>query len=261
MLFFGRIRGYNLGVKSLLILFIFFITGPAHSTIDMNVFGFYRTKPIAGGLDANVGYNQLLWGDKGAKPLYGFVRPNVTFFTAGQYNAYTVEAEFWPISFLGVEAGKEKYWNNGIYQDYDCETFQCQKEFSNTYLKYNVLLGYSMFFFKGVMRQQTVKAAEADRDFIYPQVGSALNAGEDEVKSRELTFGLNFGFYKVIYQDIKADIEVRKNKHRMRTFIVALNTQPLKTYISYGRFISHQIDSNFIAVALNLRFGETLKLD
>lgn len=248
-------------MRTLLVILLFCCVGPAYSTIDMGLLGFYRTKPIAGGLQANAGYNQLIWGDKGAKPLYGFVRPNATVFTAGQYNAYAYEAEFWPISFLGVEYGSEKIFNNGIYQDYDCETFQCQTEFRNTYLKYNLLLGYSLFYFKGTIRKQTVEASDKSKDFIFPQIGSALNRGEDEIESRELTFGLNFGYYNLIYQDIKSDIEIRKNKHRIRTIILSLDTNPFKTYISYGRFISHQIDSHFIAGALTMSFGETLKLD
>lgn len=242
---------------------LFFIySGLAYSTIDGSLAAFYRNKPVAGGGSLNMGYNQLVWGDASMKPLYGFVRPNLTAFSAGQYNAYTYEIEFYPISFIGVEYGKESISNTGIYQDYDCETFQCQKDFSNQYLKFNLLLGYNIFFFKGTIHKQTLKADIADKDFIYPNIGSALHAGEDKIESREITLGLNLGFYDLIYQDKKSEIEVRKNVHRNRAILLGLKTTPIKTYLSVGRFQSHEVpDSTYAAVAFTTNFGSTLKLD
>ena len=253
---------YRIQMKLILFIILYAFARPSHSSTDMSLIGFYRTKPIAGGIQANAGYNQLIWGDpNNEKKLYGFVRPNLTIFSAGQYNSHAYEIEFWPISFIGVEFGSEKIINNAIYPNYDCDTFQCQSEFRNTYLKYNLLLGYSLFYFKGTYRKQTVEAYNNSKDFIYPLVGSALNRGEDKIETRELSFGFNFGYYNVIYQDINANIEIRKNKHSVKTIILSLDTSPFKTYINFGRFKSHQIDTHFIAAALTFNMGETLKLD
>lgn len=249
-------------MKHFLCSLIFLIPSLVYSSIDINLFTLYRTKPIAGGLQLNTGYNQLIWGDTSTKPFYGFLRPNVTAFTAGQYNAYTYELEFYPVSFIGFEYGSESVSNVGIYQDYDCEEFQCQKNFKNNYMRMNILFGYSFFFFKGTLQKQKVSAETKDKDFILPFIGSAINRGEDDVETRDLTFGLNFGYYSLIYQDIKATIETRKNTHRNRTVILGLKTTPFKTYLSVGRFASHLVSTTtYFAVAASMSFGETLKLD
>lgn len=244
-----------------IILFIFY-SGLVHSTIDGNLSAFYRNEPVGGGAQIGMGYNQLIWGDQSMKPLYGFLRPNISVLSAGVYNSYSYEIEFYPISFIGIEYGNEEISNNGNYQAYNCETFQCQKDFSNEYLKFNLLLGYNIFFFKGTIRKQTVTAKVADKDFIIPEIGSALQRGKDEIESRELTIGLNLGFYDLIYQDKKSEISKRTNVHRNRALVLGLKTYPIKTYLSVGKWQSHEVpDAIYGAIAFTTHFGNTLKLD
>lgn len=238
------------------------LTQEARSTIDYSLFGLYRTKPVAGGVNFDIGWNQLVWGDQGSKPLYGFVRPSVGLFSAGQYNAYKYRMEFYPISILGFEYGVEKINNNGIYQDYDCETFQCQSKFENKFFKIKAVIGYGPFFAKYVLSKEEVTSDDVVKDFIYPAVGSALESTGDEVDSREIFIGTSLvGDLKMVIQDQKSIIKNRANTHRVRglTFIKGIHT---KYYLSLGNFKSHEVpDSNYIALAIAMEFGNSLKLD
>ena len=233
----------------------------AFASLDYSIAGFYRTKPVSGGVNVDIGWSQLIWGDASSKPLYGFVRPSVSYFSAGTYNAHKYRFEFYPISFLGFEYGGESIHNNGIYQDFDCETFQCQSKFQNTFYKIKAVIGYGPFFAKYTNGKEELESKNPEKDFIYPVIGSALSKDGDEIKSREIFFGAKVDGFSIILQGKKSKILRRKNIHRIKALTLSTGEHQ-KYYLSIGKFDSHEVrDANYIAGLIVLEFGETLKLD
>lgn len=131
---------------TLLIILLLPLTSYAH--FDLSAGASFRSYPSLGG-QANIqsGYNLLLWGSgPGANkknPMYGLLRPAVTVASSAVINNYDARIEFYPISFIGLIAGK-KYIKSDYenFTFFDCDKVRCMGTLERQYTQIKMALGY-----------------------------------------------------------------------------------------------------------------------
>jgi hypothetical protein len=118
----------------------------AFAKFDLSLGTSFRSYPSLGGeLNAESGYNILLWGkvDK-KKPFYGFIRPALTLASSAVINSYDARIEFNPISFISLVRGykhiSSKY---DEFSFYNCEKVRCTGDIKRDYSKLKFALGYA----------------------------------------------------------------------------------------------------------------------
>jgi hypothetical protein len=105
-----------------------------------------RTLPSVGAeLYVESGYNQLLWGNKkkSTDVIFGMVRPVIGLSTSGVINVAKAELEFFPISFIGLTAGRQYIHSSFDFPFFNCEVVTCKGEFERNYIESKIILGYS----------------------------------------------------------------------------------------------------------------------
>src|SRR5687767_9950068 len=90
---------------SLFILFLIGIENSAWAQADLAYGGYYRSYPVSGSAELNLGYSLKLWGEDG-DPFLGFFRLASDIEGVPDYLASTVKAEFFPVAVLGFRAGQ-----------------------------------------------------------------------------------------------------------------------------------------------------------
>lgn len=141
-----RFIGDVLRVRATTIVMLLFVSGVASADIDYNISGGVRSYPLSGILEGDLGYSQLLWGQAGSGPMYGYIRPHVGAGTAGYYNSAIASLDLYPISFLGFRAGGESIQNDKDYKAYDCDRYQCKGRSYRTFAQAELTAGYGSFF-------------------------------------------------------------------------------------------------------------------
>lgn len=126
-------------------LFLFFILfiNSAFATIDLNYGVQGRSFPSPGG-EAYVesGKNLVFWGDPNSK-LFGLIRPSLQLRSNVVINTIGGNLEFYPISFIGFEAGFTNIYSNyEKFVYYNCKTSRCSGELHKNFTAAKIALGY-----------------------------------------------------------------------------------------------------------------------
>jgi hypothetical protein len=172
-----------------IVIFLFF-AGLAHADLDYNVDGAFRSNPLSGILEGDLGYGQLLWGEAGAGPMYGYIRPHVGAGTAGYYNSAIASLDLYPLSFLGVRAGGEAIQNDKKYTAYDCETYQCKGRMYRTFVQSELTAGYSSYFIQLRWKRERWTLADPNNSqFIETGSGLSLSGKGDAQTVYRATLG------------------------------------------------------------------------
>ncbi|MEM7647325.1 MAG: hypothetical protein AAF203_10480 [Pseudomonadota bacterium] len=167
-----------------------------HNTLarwDLEFTGVARSYPLAVFLDIDVGQSLLLWGDdqKGS-PFYGYIRPSLTFSTAGTYNGLGAGLEFFPISFLGFKAGGETFSNVGPYLNYDCDLNECEGLYYRSYAEAHLFFGLGPWFMALRARQSRFQRDEFEGvAFVIPHFAMLSREPLIDIHSGRVITGLN----------------------------------------------------------------------
>lgn len=174
--------GPNLLLKAVTRIVVLLLGFSAHAQVDLNIGGSFRSYPLSGVAEVQSGYGLVLWGDAGAPPWYGYVRPVFDGATAGIYNSAMGSLEVFPLSFLGGRAGGESIQNDSDYTAYKCENFVCKGRFYRTFAEAELSLGAGPVFVQGRWRRE--RWTQKDKlagDFIDPTSGLLLDTeGESQ---------------------------------------------------------------------------------
>src|SRR5690348_4409288 len=107
---------------------------------DATVGGGYRSFPVGGSADLELGYGKVFWGSE-TDPLYGFFRIAglaegvVDHLTAGGY------IEVFPVSIFGLRGGRTVTQSYLKYDDYDCNLYLCKGDRSEGFTEAALYLG------------------------------------------------------------------------------------------------------------------------
>jgi hypothetical protein len=154
-----------------------------------------RTLPAFGAeLYADSGLNFKFWGKKNEPKdvLYGLIRPNVGVSTSGVINSAKAEIEFFPISFIGISAGRQIINSNFDFNFLDCKNIQCQGEFMRNYVESKMVVGYKGWVALGNYKVDTLRSPNNDSpmaDWRHVIVGQG---GEEVQIEKKLLLGKVF---------------------------------------------------------------------
>ena len=133
-------------------------TEAAFAGFDLRAGGIVRSYPLAGTVDAELGYGILLRGTANS-PFSSYLRMKVDGSTAGIFNSAGAALEFFPLGILGVRAGGEALQNDKDYSAYDCEAHECLGRFYRTYIEAELTLGAGPVFVQGRWRRHRSRSA------------------------------------------------------------------------------------------------------
>jgi len=197
--FIVRIFGDDFKWRATAIVIFCFFSSAAVAGVDLDVGAEVRSYPLSGVVEADAGYDFLLWGTHTAgdsqqsSPWYGYLRPHIDGSTAGTYNQLGGSVDIYPLSFLGGRFGGEGIQNDANYTAYDCQTYECRGRFYRTYAQADLTLGAAGFFVQARWRRERwTQGAVGIVDFIEPTSGLALRAAGDAQTYYRGTFGYKF---------------------------------------------------------------------
>jgi hypothetical protein len=103
-----------------------------------------RSYPSVGGdINAELGYNQILWGSQGNSPWYGLIRPSIIGSSSAVVSHYDLNITVYPVSFIGFGSGhKEMSSNYSDFTYYDCDKIRCEGSLIKDYSFAKLALGY-----------------------------------------------------------------------------------------------------------------------
>ncbi len=125
-----------------------------------------RTLPSFGAeIYAESGYNQLLWGKKENKTdfKYGLIRPSIGASTSAVINSIKGEIEFFPISILGLSAGKQIIHSNFNFPFFDCTQIACTGQFERNFIETKMVLGLKGWIAVGNYKMDTLNSPDPNR--------------------------------------------------------------------------------------------------
>lgn len=153
-----------------LFFFLFFVlisfNGFSKSLLDLSGGIQGRTLPSFGAeIYAESGYNQLLWGKKESKKdfKYGLLRPSIGASTSAVINSIKGELEFFPISILGISAGKQIIHSNFNFPFFDCSQIACTGRFERNFIETKMVLGFKGWIAVGNYKTDTLNSPDAQR--------------------------------------------------------------------------------------------------
>ena len=138
-----------------------------HAQMDLSMESLVRSFPQAIYLKATGGYSIPLWEKREKSPvLYSFVRPMVSMRTSGIINAFDTRLEIYPISFLGIVAGRETVLREAkSLSTFDCTVIDCQGRVTKDYIGARMALKYKSTFFMADMRTIALSFNRPNRRF------------------------------------------------------------------------------------------------
>jgi hypothetical protein len=153
---------------------------------DLSVGTEFRSYPLSGVVESELGYNFLLWGSPSESPWYGYVRPVVYCDTSISYNTLGAALDVYPISFLRFRMGENGIQNDVDYKAYDCTTDDCRGRYERKYAQVQLSLGDAGFFAQGrVQWEDWTQRNSGTVDFVEPENGLALSpSGDSEIVYR-----------------------------------------------------------------------------
>lgn len=154
-----------------------------------------RTLPAMGAeIYADSGYGFLLWGKKKEPKdvLYGLIRPSLGVSTSAVINSVKGEIEIFPISFLGIAAGRQIIHSNYDFPFFDCSQVTCQGEFVRNYVEGKMVMGHQGWIAMGSYRVDTLRGANQNLEIADWRNVIIGEAGEDVQLDKKLVLGKMF---------------------------------------------------------------------
>lgn len=154
-------------------------TPPKKASYDLRFETFARSLPVGAYARGEIGYGVPLWQHQG--PLYGFIRPYLRFQTSALVNSLQGGLEFYPISFLGLYAGKsfmirslkELDQVNCKQGNITCETNNLQRNIFGAKLALKFGNFYAMT--RAQWHQNTIK--DNQQELFFDEQGTLLGLG------------------------------------------------------------------------------------
>jgi hypothetical protein len=225
---------------SILIILFSALTAFSATKFDLSAGMQGRSLPSIGAeLYAESGFNQLIWG-KRKEPrdvLYGMIRPNLAVSTSGVINSIKGEIEFFPISFLGISAGRQIIHSNYDFPFFNCKEVVCQGEFVRNYVEGKTVLGYQGWVAMFNYRVDTLRSPEKDRpmaDWRHVIVG---DPGEEVQIEKKFLVGKIWD--KNLLGILGENVQFLGSRERKESFAAVYQLRREETSFMYGAGVFH----------------------
>jgi hypothetical protein len=229
------------------LIFLFAITSWAKVDLNMGLQG--RTVPgIGAELYADSGYNLLLWGRKkrSRDVLYGLIRPSFSLSTSGVINSAKAELEVFPISFLGISAGRQYSYANFDFPFFNCEEISCHGEFTRDWVTSKMAMGAKGYIAIANYTVYTMGAPDHSLPMADWKNVIIGNGGREVQIERKLLLGKVFG--KNLLGILLEDVQFEGSREKKESYAAVYQFGKDKTnyMIGAGSFRSTQQPQAFI---------------
>lgn len=142
----------------------------ALATMDLHYGAQGRSYPGLGGeFYLETGYNQLLWGsDPGGEkkqPWYGLIRPSIRLSTSAVVNQAEAKIEVFPISFIGMAAGRRSLKSDYDFNFYNCDEVHCRGTMERNFVQGKMAIGFFGIIMMGQITTEQIEHSEDDKPF------------------------------------------------------------------------------------------------
>lgn len=238
-------------IKKFIVALLLCFTISALAHVEYGFDAVYRSYPLSASLMAKLGYGLRLWGSEaGESPLYGYIKPEIRYVSAGTYNSGSIRLKIFPISVLGVTAGAEAIANHDRYRAYDCVTYNCQGKFTQTFIEGTVALGWRAWFLLSKAGIEDMKQGRGQGlDFIIPAYGLVARADGDRLKYVVGVTGLKLNdSWTLAYSYIWAGMQEIAGQSQAHLGLINYHLGEFKIAVGGGVFHSEIKDKEATAV-------------
>ena len=102
---------------------------------DLGFAAFMRTTKLSGAVEAQAGLSQVVWGNAGTDPLYGYVRASLAGRTAGTAWGYRAQLELYPVSIFGITLGRQALARFSDAPNINCTAIDCGVDVTSDFLQ------------------------------------------------------------------------------------------------------------------------------
>lgn len=155
-----------------------------------------RSAPSLGAeVYAESGYNLVWWGkkEKTKDVLYGLIRPSLSFSSSGVINSAKAELEFFPVSFLGIAAGRQFIHSNYEFPFFDCEQVVCKGRYERNFVEGKMALAAGGWVLVGHYKIDVLEAHEGGQPMADWRNVIIGDPKRDVQIEKKLIFGKNQG--------------------------------------------------------------------
>jgi hypothetical protein len=207
----------------------------APSNFDLNYGIQGRSLPSFGAeLYADTGYNQLLWGKK-TEPkdvLYGLIRPSLSTSTSAVINSVKGELEFFPISFLGIAAGRQIIHSNFDFPFLDCEEVVCRGEYGRDFIENKMVLGFKGWVLLGNYKIDNLRAPNGKKKMADWRNVIAGDPGHEVQIEKKLLFGKIFS--NQMAGVLIENVQFMGSRERKESFAAIYQFKKEETFYMFG---------------------------
>ncbi len=210
-----------------------------------------RSYPLVAVTKTTLGYGMVFWGDANQKPWYGYLRPSVSVSAIPGFAALGGQLEFFPVSILGVRAGKEYADLNAKHPKFDCDTYKCAQRFTREYYGANLTLGAGPIFMNVDVQREELLPHSVDRDFITPAYALLIEAEGEKLDTTRAILGTRLGGNWLMYGlSLMTETTESEKKSRLSTINFSYRLTPQTTLsVGAGTFKSDLKSEEFSALA------------
>lgn len=240
------------------VLFIFLFTFNTFAHTDLSAGGALRTYPSLGAeVNAQIGYNFLLWGKGPGQNkknyMFGLLRPSINFNSSSVINGYDARLEFYPISFIGLAAGKRTNISNyDGFSFFNCEQVRCIGTLNRNYQEFKMALIIKKLVAVGtvVVSNNTYSDEDNERRPVAEfRFAMLANPKEDKLYRSQYIFGLshsNNGIFGIAAEYVGFDKSGQT--HNMDLLIYTTKAKKTTYIFGIGQFSSTHQPKGLIGV-------------
>lgn len=235
-------------------ILLLIVSSSALATMDLHYGAQARTFPGLGGeFFLESGYNGLLWGsDPGGEkkqPWYGLVRPSIRLASSAVVNNAEAKIEVFPISFIGISAGRRMVKSDYDFNFYNCEEINCRGTMERNYTQGKMAIGLFGFVMMGQVTREHIEHSTDDKPFAEFQKGMIGNPGYEIATEQVGLVGFKMpsgGMIGVIGNQTK--FEISEHKFKMVLGIYQWRADSSQYTLGFGTFESDHIKQGGIMV-------------
>lgn len=179
-------------MKRFILLIIIILTplfGYTADNLDYSIDNIIRSYPLGLYSAGTIGYGKEIWGNKKDFPLYGFVRPSLTYQTSFLVNSIRGEIDINPISFIGLFAGKDFTSRQIEVPTFNCGQVICRGNLDREYVGGKFALSHKSFILTGKSKIERISMRKKIGIFADERTSLIARSGSDYITKNEILIG------------------------------------------------------------------------